>query len=254
MFRKAPVLAAAFLVASSAALFADESDKPIAQQRGLQAYGTENTREAVVVKAKFDTVTDALMKGNPSKVVVANPVGKPVTFKSRTYLVMQLKGHDWTVITNLTDGAVDPDKLAKSIAAFLKTRAAMFTQSGHTSTSHYRLYDSAGSEVERVDFTTSPDEFQQEIQGKMADPEVKKMVDEMKSSGWLRFSSKVRKLEGDEKKNGNMFIDRALRAEGALLPDLSSIDMNAGAGTPIIGFPFEAKDLAGLAVVTGDAK
>jgi hypothetical protein len=239
------------LAAGAQLLAADDDDKtPIGQRRGLDNYQSGNSRTLVIVKGSGDAVIDALMKGNPTK-QVARDLEKGVTLKSRSYLVLQIKGQQWTAVLNLTEEAVEERKLAAGLAAFLKTKAAFYSYSSFTDWTRYALFDGTKEieSLEGLDADSAKDMLALGAQG-----ESRRILEAIRDNHGPLLNSTLRKLNPGEKEDPDKFVDRALKAEGAYLPDLAGdFKGKAGQKFEMDEPPAEKKDIAALAIIMGDA-
>jgi len=194
---------------------------PTAQRRGFHHTGDGNW-EIALIKTPINKVSDALLKGNASKVVMTDPLGKEVDILDQSYLLLQLKGHGWTAVVRLSNGAAKVPELAKSLSTDLQTEAISYRYSDFSGSTHYALFDS-GSEVESL-------------------------VDTDKG---VTFNSSRRQITEDEKKDAEAYLDRALKAEDAYLPEIGGMEAPLGKTTVPADLGYSAEEVEGTAFVAG---
>lgn len=228
---------------------ADEK-KPLHEQRGNSNFHSGNNAHTLIIKAPADTVADALMKGNPTK-VIEKDLEKELSLKEKSYLLLQLKGQDWTIIQRLSKSAVPLEKLGPSMAAYLKTKVVEYGYSSFSDYCKYRMWD-GNQLVESLDQLDPSDA--KDLAGATSDPEDKKLYEAIIAGGGAAFSSSLRQLEPDDKKDGNRFVDRAMRAEDAFLPDLMDETGEAGQKIPADLVDVDKSEFAAILVVMADNK
>ena len=194
---------------------------PLAQRRGFEQTG-DGSPELAIVKAPLDKLTDAVLKGNPSKVVVSDALGKDVEILDQSYLLMQLKGHPWTAIIRLSAGATKIPELAKALSSDLQTEAISYRYSDFSGSTHYALYDS-GNEIETL-------------------------VDTDKG---VTFNSSRRQITADEKEDVELYLDRALKAEDAYLPEIGGYEAPPGKTQLPPDYGYKPEEVEGTVFVAG---
>jgi hypothetical protein len=166
--------------------------------RGVETFDTNDT--VLLVRADVEPVADAFAKLKKAKLHRQSVLGKSVTVRDPSYMVLRLAGHAWTLITPCarSQSSFFKSADAKALSKSLKTRAIYFANSDTASFTEYELFE-AGKPLEH--FRCFED---------------------------IEFTTKLRKVkpppDGPEIYT---FVDRFIKEQDAFVPALS-VHLNAG--------------------------
>jgi hypothetical protein len=126
-----------------------------AEARGVQEFNCDDVQ--LLVHAPIDAVTSAWAKAMGAKRTQRDVLGQTVTISRSTHLLVQLKGHPWTIIAAcvFNPGNMLGPANAKAIAKSAATKAISYVSSDTAGICEYELFNAAGKSVERFRMSDS---------------------------------------------------------------------------------------------------
>lgn len=197
----------------------------VATLRGVAT--ADANQMAILVKAPADRTAQAFCLATSAAHRYENVRGATVGVSPRCYLIVQFRGHPWTLVEPYYEtldepSALDP-RLAARLSAELQTQSLHYANSDTAGCVGYHLFD-RGDEIET--FYRGPSEF---TGNEVGEEESEGATEQFYSSDVLTFHSKRRHVDRGSIGSPCKFVSRTARELDIHIPEPSRALVKPGA-------------------------